>query len=441
MPYRPGDRLPAERASKLGHLDVIKNPLVNELNQTLTEVDAGGTPEGTNWQGVPTSSKPLRLVFAVDGSYQIIEGTRNRLARRAFVKTALLRLDMPKLAKIDKDSPHPLELRDLLKETALHHATVFPLRHVVVPGMSVYDAVRNIVYRSFHDDSKLAGAPYETLKWLMYGKWDGSENRGLPAFECPHCEFKSATLPFDADTGQCASCGKELYMTDVLGFHQDMAPDAAPDIVVSSYMIVHETMLLLTGVRIYWEQFAKGENRILPDCLFIKDGPLSIRAQYSKLVQPIRRFLAFAKAKGCDVHILGQEKSGAFFEHLQILSRHAASGTFFVPGDTYIKTKIQCRPDQGAPYGKDTNYGAKVFIKESDFHWMVVNVPTGQSPADLPNPNGSDLIGFDRIAATIPLLLSQRFEGALMPVELANSLASLSTYPSAQVLQLFASHA
>ena len=441
MPYARGSRLPAERASKLGHMEVIKNALVNELNANLKELDPGTAPEGTSWEALPAGGKPLRLVFAVDGSYQVIEGVKNRLARRAFVKTALLRLDMPQLAKIDKDSPHPLELRDLLKDTALHHATVFPLRHVVIPGMSVYDAVRMIIYRSFRNDAKLAGAPYETLKWLMYGKWDASENRGLPAFECPHCEFKQATLPFDADSGPCLACGKELYLTDVLGFHQDMAPDAAPDIIVSSYMIVHETMLLLTGVRIYWEQFVKGENKILPDCLFIKDGPLSIRAQYSKLVQPIRRFLAFAKSKGCDVHILGQEKSGTFFDHLQMLASHAAPGSYFVPGDAYIKTRIQCRPNQGAPYGKDTNYGAKVFVKQSNYHWMVANVPTGKSPDVLPDPKGSDLIGFDRIAATIPVLLSQRFEGALMPVELANSLASLSTYPSAQVLQLFASHA
>ena len=33
----------------------------------------------------------------------------------------------------------------------------------------------------------------------------------------------------------------------------------------------------------------------LTDTLFIKDGPLTLRGQYSKLVPPIRDFLQFAK--------------------------------------------------------------------------------------------------------------------------------------------------
>jgi hypothetical protein len=36
------------------------------------------------------------------------------------------------------------------------------------------------------------------------------------------------------------------------------------------------------------------------------------------------------------------------------------------------------------------------------------------------------------------MILSNRFEGALLPIELANNIASLSTYPSAKTLELFA---
>jgi hypothetical protein len=44
----------------------------------------------------------------------------------------------------------------------------------------------------------------------------------------------------------------------------------------------------------------------------------------------------------------------------------------------------------------------------------------------------------DRILATLPGMISSRHENALIPIEMANSIASLSTYPSAQVLKLFA---
>jgi len=217
----------------------------------------------------------------------------------------------------------------------------------------------------------------------------------------------------------------------MLGFHQEMSEDSAPDTIASSYMAIHETLMLFTGIRYYWE----GKREILKNCLFIKDGPLSIRAQYSKLVGPIRVFIEHTVQSNCPVHIIGQEKSGTFFDHLTLIRDHAPYPSFFIPDDAYIKQRIQNRPNQGAPYGLDTNYGTKVFLKLNPYHSMVINVPTGPHR---PSPMVADLIGFDRILATLPTILSNRYEGALMPVEMANGVASLSTYPSAKVLKMFA---
>jgi len=89
-------------------------------------------------------------------------------------------------------------------------------------------------------------------------------------------------------------------------------------------------------------------------------------------------------------------------------------------------------------YGTDTNYGAKLFIKLDDYHKMVINVPTGERGEFVEDPSISNLIAIDNIAITLPSILSNRFEGALLPVELANGIASLSTYPSAKALELFA---
>lgn len=42
-----------------------------------------------------------------------------------------------------------------------------------------------------------------------------------------------------------------------------------------------------------------------------------------------------------------------------------------------------------------------------------------------------------RILATLPSLISRKYEGALYPVELVNGIASMSDYPSAKILQDF----
>lgn len=432
MPFQAGKRLPGERASKIGHLEVLKNPLINSLCEKLKDEKGDDKRTASQWMPISSSAKPLSLVFAVDGSLQTIVNEQPPFNARAFIKTALLRLDQHALKQVDKDSPHPLILRDILKDSAMYHATVIPLRHVKYGDMTLYDAVRHIIFLSLIEDSLLENQPFEAFKWLIYQKWDPSQHRSTPPFECPHCG-DDATLPFDADKANCPHCAKELFATDMLGFHQEMAEDAAPDTVASSYMAIHETLMLFTGIRYFWEK----KRDLLSDCLFIKDGPLSIRAQYSKLVAPIRNFLALAFAGGTPVHIIGQEKTGTFVEHLYLLRDHAPFPSYFIPNDAYIKERIQHRPNQGAAYGKDTNYGAKLFLKLNAYHSMVINVPTGQH---MPNPVIGDLIGFDRIIATLPTLLSNRYEGALMPIELANGVASLSTYPSARILKMFAEH-
>lgn len=135
--------------------------------------------------------------------------------------------------------------------------------------------------------------------------------------------------------------------------------------------------------------------------------------------------------------MLGQEKSGQFFDHLQLIGKSAPVNSCFIPNNTYIQEQIK-HNNTIAIYGADTNYGAKLFVKVSEYHKMIINIPTGQKGEFVTNPSQTNLINFKNIIATLPKILSNRFEGALLPIELANNIASLSTYPSAKTLELFA---
>lgn len=432
MPYKRSKRLPGERASKIGHLDVIKSDLARKLVAIFESRDSQTKYDISSWERIPSIGRPLKFIFSVDGSFQSTE-SKKPYKRIGFVKTALLMLDVPAISRIDKKFPHPMLVKELLTDSALTHSTVFPLQNVSIPGLTNYHTIRKIVFDSIKDPSPpLNSGPMETLKWIAYQKWDGVR-KNTTNFQCPHCEKDIATLAYDSEVGDCPNpkCNGSLYLTDWFGFHQVMAPDSAPDSVGTDYMNIHETLLLFTIIRLFWEN----KRDILPECLFVKDGSLAIRAQYSKLVNPIRIFLQYARDAGYNVNILGQEKSGRFFDHLELIGTDAPSGHIFIPGDPYTKQEIQQRPNTGAPYGKDTNYGAKVFVKYNEYHKMVLNIPTGRH---IPNPKYSDLIGADNIFATLPTLLSYRHEGALLPIELAHGIASLSTYPSAHILTIFA---
>jgi len=440
MPYSQGTRLPGEVASKLGHLAVVQSEWVNSLVRAFEQQPPGtDDPSKTLWEAFdPAGTEPLRSVWAVDGSFVSVKSEDKPPREVSFVKTALLTVDKDRLDLIDKENPHPLLLQDVLTGSAIFHATVFPLKNVRTSLGSNYDAVRHIVRDSMKIDE--GGAFYETLKWLAYQKWTASITHS-PSFACPHCHADvQAGLPYDADEGTCASCGGKVFLTDMIGFHLDMDEESAPDSVSSAYMLVMEHLMLFTAIRLLWHHT---DERLLSDTLFIKDGPLTLRSQYSKLVPRIRAFLQFAQNRGRPIHVIGQEKSGAFFDHLAAIVRFAPphnrgeKACYAVLSHDYVRREVYRSPDLSNPYGMRTNWGEKLFLKLDPGTYMVLNVPTGEYVDRGDFPSESDLIGLRRILATLPSLVSHKFEGALFPVELANGIASMSSYPSARILQRF----
>jgi hypothetical protein len=443
MPYQVGTRLPGERGSKLGHLEMLKSELVNRLiNQFEYPPADEKAPTTGAWQTFDrVNVAPLRLVLAVDGSMQTLRSERIPKRELAFVKTALIRLDPRAIEKLDPEYPHPLHLKQLMSDAALHHSTVFPLKNVSTPPLSNYDAVRGIIRDSIKDPS-LDGIIHETLKWLAYQKWTGDTSIRSPGFGCPHCKIQTAGIEYDLDNSVCEHCNCEVYLSDMIGFHLEMGEDAAPDSLASAYMLVHETLLLFSFIRHYWEA---GWKKDLAETLFIKDGPLTLRGQYSKLVILIRNFLEFAKNNECPIHIMGQEKTGVLVDHLETFAKQikpdekAESPSFAILSHTVVQKEIYRIPDPKNLYGSRTNYGEKLFVKLDPFHQMVISVPTGAYVEEEDFPNQvSDFIGLERILATLPSLISYRHQCALVPVELANGVASLSSYPSAAILKVFA---
>jgi hypothetical protein len=441
-PYSEGTRLPGEAASKLGHLTVVQSPWVKSLiDEFESHAIPDSDPSKTIWETfVPSDVAPLQSVWAADGSYVAVTSERKPAKEVAFVKTALLLLDRVKLDAIDRQLPHPLLLRDAIKDTAVHHATVLPLKNVRTSLGTNYDAVRHIIRDSMKVDQ--GGEFFETLKWLAYSKWNTQGSRpSSPNFQCPHCgEELTSGLPYDTDAGPCDSCGEEVFLSDLWGFHLEMDDDSAPDSVASAYMMVMEHLMLFTAIRLMWHHT---DRSLVANTLFIKDGPLTLRGQYSKMVPSIRSFLQHAKNEGRPVHVIGQEKSGAFFDHLSAIVRYAPPfergqlPSFAALSHAFVRREVNRSPNMKYPYGFRTNWGEKVFFKVDPGSFMVLNVPTGDYLNFEDRPVASDLIGLSRILATLPILVSHKFEGALYPVELANGIASMSSYPSATILKRF----
>ena len=440
MAYNSGGNLPHENASKLGHLSVLQSSWVNSLVDDFESVEniISETEKG-HWSELKISKDVQKFdsFWAVDGSYVEVKSGLSPKKEVAFVKTAIIAVDRADIEKLDQRYPHPLHLKDLMSNSAIQHATVFPLRNIKTSLGNNYDSIRNIVKDSMTNDS--GGAFYETLKWLVYSKWS-SEFTDSPKFQCPHCGMNITGLIADSDSKMCEICKKEVFLTDIIGFHLDMQEDIAPLSVATSYMLVMEHLMLFTSIRILWDNSNK---KLVSNTLFIKDGPLTLRSQFSKLVPYIRNFLQYAKDVRRPIHLIGQEKSGYFADHLDRIANdvkpfnRGENLQYSVLTHEYIRKEVYQTSDLENEYGRRTNYGEKVFVKVEPNSYLVLNIPPGDYNSGEGYPTANDLIGLERILASLPGLISHRFTGALYPVELANGISSMSNYPSAKIFERF----
>jgi hypothetical protein len=104
---------------------------------------------------------------------------------------------------------------------------------------------------------------------------------------------------------------------------------------------------------------------------------------------------------------------------------------------SYVRKEVYRSPDLSNPYGKRTNWGEKIYVKLDPDSSLVLNALVGEYSDDPNFPESKDIIGLNRILSTLPSLISRKYEGALYPVELANGVASMSSYPSAKILERF----
>jgi len=261
MPYQRGTNLPGEFASKVGHLDVVNSELMDELVANLEFTELPKTDKKEVWEDIP-KAESLTEIFGVDGSSQPIPYEDWPYARLFCVKVALVSLNSQDVNKLNENTPHPMEIRDVLSQSVIRHVNLFPLRHIQLSGINIYNAVRKIIFEGLQKHDKLKDEVLKTLKWLVFEKWN-DQQFSLPNFDCPNCEKSVATLPYDAEIDKCPNCSEILYLTDWLGFHLRMLPDNAPDEVGYDYMNIYELLLLFTKIRLIWEnQTRQGGNHL-----------------------------------------------------------------------------------------------------------------------------------------------------------------------------------
>ncbi|MEO1017813.1 MAG: hypothetical protein AAFY56_08980 [Pseudomonadota bacterium] len=426
-----GGKLPIERASKIAHMELIRE---NSLVEMLQSFHSDEMPKASlSFQrsgSIDINAESLiKRVVTVDGGFGIVPHPIRREKTLAFIQVGTCLLYMTDLLAM-KANPmmDPRDVKKLL-ERIHYRPCALPLSGVRIPGQSIRDTIRRTINGVL---SRAYTGLYPVLEFLVHRRWLPKDaKKPVPEMECFGCDAKF-TVP-ERLTFSCPHCGHEHFFADYLHIGKESPEEWSRQETAIALMAVIETLALFE-VPVHLAKTSRLQQ--MSDTLFIKDGPLLLRAYLSRLVEPIRDFIEWVKDQRYTFHMVGIEKTGDFVRYLDEFARVLPeAGDYFVPSVRFMIEDVAGAIMNENTYRNRVSYGSKVAIRLSTEHVVPLSIPTGASyPL---KPTAEDLIGFSEIARTLSQLTSAQHDNALIPLVLANRAVSISQSPSGNILHDF----
>lgn len=423
------DGYPVELANKVGHIKLIQDPMIQKLIESFEDCSAPALDQS---KASPTGNINLdeecqiKQVITVDGGHQAVPNVVRPERQVGFIQIAAQLLKMETIEFLNSNPmADPRDVRKILSEFTHHTLVALPLTGINSPGLTVKESLRDTIHR-FISHYEL----YAALSYLVYREWLSElEESQRPSMNCLSCK-EQFELPRHQLKFECPHCKANHTLSDYLGLVDQDAEDRGRVETVSNFRSVLEALALFSFII----RFRDNES-IMKKTLFLLDGPLILRAQLARLVEPIRALIKDQKDRGLSLFIVGAEKGGGLVEFAksweQVLKK---PGDYFLPNTKYILEEIQGRNYDERTYRNRVNYGAKVIVRIGINHVLALNVPTGEY---LIESNENDLVGFKQILQALSKLVSYSYENALIPIVLVNGEASISNQPSGGILAQF----
>jgi hypothetical protein len=420
------DGYPIEFANKVGHIKLIQDPMIQRMIESFE--DYRPLPKHTypNVSGavdldVPS---PITQIITIDGGHQAVQNTLRAERQVGFIQVVS---QMVKLETIDYLRNHPMvdprEVHKLLSQYTHYTLAALPISGIHIPGMSVKGSIREAIHR-YISHYEL----YYALAYLVYRQWE-VQPLETASMDCLDC-YNRFELSRNAIAFNCPKCSYSYWLSDYLGLCNFDIEDRSTEETVSNFRTILEALVLMSFVIRFLEY-----EEIMSRTLFLLDGPLLLRAQLSRLVEPIRSLIDYQRKRGRSIYLIGVEKTGEFREFTNnYATKIETSGGFFIPSVQYIIEEIKGRYFDPSEYRNRVSYGAKSIARIGKDHTLAMNIPTGKFKL---TPTYEELIGLPEILRTLSKVISYEYENGLIPIVLANSAASISNQPSGGILAQF----
>ena len=433
MAYKGSDSMPMERASKIGHIKMIND---SHLQRLIAEFESSmptnGDPIGECSGHIDLNkSSEIRYVIAIDGGEAIVPNQIRSEKQAAFLSICAMLIRISDIEEM-KNSPiiDPRDLFNRLKENVWYSSSMLPLSGIRIPGQTVKDSIRKAI-----DSTLYYTGLYDTLKFLVSREWDPAFQMGsgdAPHFFCRKCGDK-IYVPKSQLAFRCPQCNYPHTLADYLGIAEESYDEWAREETVKSFRNSLEVLTLFHFLRIW-----RFEPNKLRQILFVRDGPLMLRATLYRLVDSINAFITYLFSQNVPFYIIGVEKTGEIVNHIDEIKRHLVNtGDYFLPSVPYIIENINGYAFNEKTYRNRVQFGAKIVVRIGNDHILPLNIPTCNF---LLYPKIDDLIGLNDSLITLTNLTTYRYENAIIPLILANEYASISEKPSGDILHTFVTH-
>lgn len=432
-------RRPNEYASKSSHGYIINDPEVASfltqcnLPKRSEDIDI---PDRLRFDFLEVDNNPIKHIIAVDGGRTEVSVKNDYPSSTlTFFQFGALIFKIEDLEELSKKVF--IDPEDIAKLNKIErHKLALPTKNILLKdSTSFVDSFRKSLYNFF---IKKSGDDIfaDTLKWLIFQEFDKPLSEYILA-SCPNCGEKNVSLNSKNKQTNfiyiCNACNKEIYITDVFRLHEAVDDEMGAGGVIGYLTVLIEQIIIVHLIKTIIET----KPAILSETLFIKDGPLAFFGQTANMQKPLRALTNFLIEK-YDLFLAGLEKSGAFVEHADEISKKLKPGTVLLLDNDYIyKYILPGKADINSPYARSSYYGSKIIFKSMDEKTYVITIPVKNAEVVL-SPQKADFKNIDVILHNIQKLRCDMYDNALFPVALANKLVSLSNHPSSSILEKFA---
>ncbi|ATD08280.1 DNA double-strand break repair nuclease NurA [Pseudoalteromonas piscicida] len=457
MPYS------RESAGKGGHIDLVKNPDVqNFLNECkcLTQPSAEEAKKITEdyvyWED--GNSKLPDYVVASDASpYKEAISGLFPSTQIGYVKNSMIIIEV---SEFDNLQPVNSNFVDPFKVAELHRSGdpisfTLPGCNVRYKGAeTVKDGFRLAVYEQLSDmRTSFTNDDNFNVVGTLLAIDDGEVELEL----CPACgskeEFK---FKKSEEVQRCVACQKDVYITDVMRIHEQISDLGDNGSAITRFMNVVEHLIIASFIRMVGYR----DPSLLSRMAFIVDGPLAIFGQPAKvhtrllrLYEKVRKHLV---EKGYQPPlIIGIQKTGPAVEHAKALCPYIPMGAFRVIDDEYRHKYIAARSETSANFGHETYYGQDFIFKTRSgkvFVFGLVYPFAKKVPSHIEGEEATsnskarfseEKVEVERYREQLKLAMSlithfelELYENAIVPIALAHRHASISLVPGGRVLEI-----